>query len=251
MSAPPRQAKPRQTVKEKLRVIQSAVEKIDRQQRDIKVIQERVKFRQENPPVTPKMRSPGRRAKDWGAPGSAFSTDSLDGSPKRPPPGTCNLVFTVESCRGLQPLLSTTSAFCKVRSDVEMRLCYHCNVINTSSSQVEFGGNGRRTKVADAGCDPMFKRESFVFKASSKSRERQHVEIEVWSRNVFVSDDFLGRARCDVGDDEGSRELTLLPKHEVGAKPDLGAVKVRWRRDFWAQLGGDEAPSGDEEGKAD
>ena len=38
----------------------------------------RLKFRQENPPVTPKMRSPGRRAKDWGAPGSAFSTDSLD-----------------------------------------------------------------------------------------------------------------------------------------------------------------------------
>ncbi|GMI17960.1 hypothetical protein TrLO_g8024 [Triparma laevis f. longispina] len=206
-----------------LKTIKNAVETIDKQQRDISEIQARVKFRNSRNPITPKQNTNKIQQ------GSAMSTDSLNdiepNTKREPPNPTYNLIFTVHNCSNLPQLLSTTNAYCIVK----------------------FNGEDRKSKVKNSSNDPVFNSNN-VFQnirvikydqetGEKKEDEKVGVEVQVWSKNVFISDDFLGKVWVDIEEEEGEANFRLEPKvaSVVLSEINLGTVKVSWRRDFWVE----------------
>lgn len=64
------------------------------------------------------------------------------------------------------------------------------------------------------------------------------MQLEFYSKNVFVSDDYLGKVWCDIEEEEGEASCRLEPKVSSVVLTDLnlGTVKVSWRRDFWVNM---------------
>jgi hypothetical protein len=200
-----------------VRAIKDASGIIERQQMEIRQIQARVKKMQAQPttPATPATRPGG---------GRGMTPDSLEVSRARgggeggeggggrmpPPPESFNIVFHIYEAKDLPQPLASCNAYCVYR------------LVGKDGEAV---GEEKRTAVCKNTTNPTFAKEKGTFKVAHQGWSR--VEVYVYSKNVFISDEFLGKAVVRAGAENEDYEVDIV-KGEAVAGRLRGRVDRSW-----------------------
>ena len=189
---------------------------IERQQREIKEIQERVRVMQMKSDATPVKETP---VKEKGA--AVFSPDSLEkrytsrvvgqDSALASAPAARNVVFHIYSAHGLPQPLASCNAYCVYK-------CYG----RGEESGVVVVGEGR-TGVCKNTTSPVFDKVKSTWRVV---RGWERVEVWVYSKNVFISDEYIGKGvvQAAVHDENEDFEIAIVGKAGESAGTLRGRV---------------------------
>ena len=229
-------------------VIKGAADIIGQKQEKIRKIQERVKFRLESYALandsprkgSPKkseaaavsLLSPTRKKKVIAS--SSPSSSNLFSSPskvnKQQLEGlktTFNIVVHIKGIRGLPDLLSSVNSYVVLESSSERNQHF-------------------KTQVVKNCLDPVFD-EQFLFK-SIDTRKTKFLRAHVYSKNLFVSDGYIGTSEIKLSNVDGCLNVGVADDENAAAENDFqefpvlsktnyqnGLMMLRVRKSFWAE----------------